>query len=102
MFAAGLDSKDIARFLCDICTDVELQGTLPQTELVARAKTEILETGSLRTLDALAQNILDDLRKELKLARAERKASVFAYAPREWDSLQRGSEEGRPIAIDGS
>ena len=48
VFAEGLDAESIARFLCDIASDVELQGTKTQTELVAQAKTDILENGYLR------------------------------------------------------
>ena len=79
MFAAGQDSESIARFLCDISSDIELQGTKTQTELVAKAISEILENGSLTAFDALAQNLLDDLRGNLKLVKVERQASVFGY-----------------------
>jgi hypothetical protein len=79
VFAAGQDSEGIARFLCDIASDIELQGTKTQTELVARATSEILQNGSLTALDTLAQNLLDDLRGNLKLAKVERQASVFGY-----------------------
>lgn len=80
VFAAGQDSESIARFLCDISSDIELQGTKRQTELVAKATSEILQNGSLTALDTLAQNLLDDLRGNLKLAKVERQASVFGYA----------------------
>jgi hypothetical protein len=80
VFAAGQDSESIARFLCDISSDIELQGTKPQTELVAKATNEILQDGSLTALDRLAQNLLDDLRGNLKLEKVERQASVFGYA----------------------
>jgi hypothetical protein len=79
VFAAGQDPESIARFLCDISSDIELQGTKKQTELVAKAINEILENGSLTALDALAQNLLDDLRGNLKLVKVERQASVFGY-----------------------
>ena len=80
VFAASQDSERIARFLCDISSDIELQGTKTQTELVAKAASDILQDGSLMALDTLAQNLLDDLRENLKLARVKRQASVFGYA----------------------
>jgi hypothetical protein len=83
VFASGLDGESVARFLCDIGSDVELQGTEIQTELAAQAKAEILENGSLATLDALAQNLLDDLRGNLKLVRIQRQASIFGYTPKD-------------------
>ena len=79
VFAAGQDPEGIARFLCDITSDIELQGTKTQTELVAKATSDILQNGSLTALDTLAQNLLDDLRENLKLANVERQASVFGY-----------------------
>ncbi len=80
VFAAQFDGESIARFLCDIATDIELQGTKRQTELTAQAVTDILHSGSLAALDALASNLLDDLRENLKLPKVERQASVFGYA----------------------
>ncbi|MDX6499066.1 MAG: hypothetical protein QOG23_2326 [Blastocatellia bacterium] len=41
VFAAGQDSESVTRFLCDISSDIELQGTKTQTELVAKAISEI-------------------------------------------------------------
>lgn len=80
VFAAGQNPESIARFLWDISSDIELQGTRTQTELVASATSDILQNGSLTALDTLAQNLLDDLRENLKLERVERQASVFGYA----------------------
>jgi hypothetical protein len=82
VFAAGQDSESIARFLCDISSDIELQGTKTQTESVAKATSDILQNGSLTSLGTLAQNLLDDLRGNLKLVKVERQASVFGYAMR--------------------
>src|SRR5205807_4126442 len=80
VFVAAQDSASIARFLSDITADVELQGTEIQTELAAQATREILTDGSLSALDALAQNLLDDLRANMNLPKVERRASVFGYA----------------------
>lgn len=80
VFAAEQDPESIARFLCDISTDIELQGTKMQTELVAKATSDILQDGSLTALDTLAQNLLDDLRGNMKLAQVERQASIFGYS----------------------
>ena len=80
VFAQEQDSESIARFLWDISTDIELQGTKTQTELAAKAVSDILRDGSLTALDELAQDLLDDLRGNMKLAKTERKASIFGYA----------------------
>jgi hypothetical protein len=80
VFALGKDSESIANFLCDISSDIELQGTKLQAELIAEAVGDILQNGSLIALDRLAQNLLDDLRGNLKLAKVERQATVFGYA----------------------
>lgn len=80
VFAAEQNPESIARFLRDISSDIELQGTKTQTELVAKATNDILQDGSLTALDTLAQNLLDDLRGSLKLTKVERQASVFGYA----------------------
>lgn len=82
VFVAGQDPESIARFLCDISSDIELQGTKTQTELVGKATSEILQNGSLTTLDALAQNLFYDLRGNLKVAKVERQASIFGYPMR--------------------
>jgi hypothetical protein len=79
VFAEEQDSESIARFLCDISTDIELQGTKTQTELIAKATSDMLQNGSLTTLDKLAQDLLDDLRGNMKLAKVERQASIFGY-----------------------
>lgn len=80
VFAKEQDSESIARFLCDISADIELQGTKTQTELVAEAVSDILQNGSLTALDEIAQDLLDDLRGNMKLAKVERQASIFGYA----------------------
>lgn len=79
VFAAGQNPESIARFLWDISSDIELQGTKTQTELVAKVKSDLTQSGSLTALDTLAQDLLDDLRGNLKLAKVERQASVFGY-----------------------
>ena len=80
VFVAAQDSASVARFLSDITADIELQGTKMQAQLAAQATSEILNNGSLSALDALAQNLLDDLRGNMKLPKIERRASKFGYA----------------------
>ncbi|HYX29259.1 MAG TPA: hypothetical protein VE863_11895 [Pyrinomonadaceae bacterium] len=79
VFAAQLNGEIIARSLCDITADIELQGTKRQTDLAAQAANELIRSGSLTALDMLAQDLLDDLRGNLRLTRVERQASVFGY-----------------------
>jgi hypothetical protein len=98
VFAEGQDSESIARFLCDISADIELQGTKTQAELIAKATSDILQNGSLATLDKLAQDLLDDLRGNMKLVKVERQASIFGYT-RKMDINRTNKSKGADDAV---